>query len=88
MPFRLRWKSDLEKNVITQNFEHRGWQRHSTESDFDDACAGTGIASGIPYNSGLTQTTNQNDWNIYWASVGSVRSIFSAESGIRLSDMQ
>ena len=28
------------------------------------------------------------DWNIYWASVGTVRAIFSAESTIRLTDMQ
>ena len=28
------------------------------------------------------------DWNIYWASVGTVRAIFSADSTIRLTDMQ
>ncbi|KAJ1442916.1 tubulin tyrosine ligase-like family, member 1, partial [Ochromonadaceae sp. CCMP2298] len=27
MPLRLKWKTDLEKGVVTQNFERRGWLR-------------------------------------------------------------
>ena len=64
MPNRLKWKTDIEKSVVTQNFERRGWQRINE----GDSIGG--------------------DWNIYWASVGTVRAIFSADSGIRLNDMQ
>lgn len=27
MPTRLKWKTDLEKGVVTLNFDRRGWQR-------------------------------------------------------------
>jgi tubulin polyglutamylase TTLL1 len=36
---------------------------------------------------GWTRTTNDTDWNIYWASVQSIKSIFNHEFG-RLSDSQ
>ena len=26
-PYRLKWKTDLEKGVVTLNFDRRGWQR-------------------------------------------------------------
>jgi tubulin polyglutamylase TTLL1 len=66
MPTRLKWKTDMEKNVVTLNFERRGWQCANNMGD--DSLGG--------------------DWNFYWASVGSVRAIFGADSGIRLNDMQ
>eukprot|EP00596_Hydrurales_sp_CCMP1899_P007982 CAMPEP_0119046392 /NCGR_PEP_ID=MMETSP1177-20130426/46334_1 /TAXON_ID=2985 /ORGANISM="Ochromonas sp, Strain CCMP1899" /LENGTH=56 /DNA_ID=CAMNT_0007019479 /DNA_START=214 /DNA_END=381 /DNA_ORIENTATION=- len=56
MSLKLKWKTDLEKSVVTSNFERRGWQR-----SMDDDNIGT-------------------DWNMYWASVGTVRAIFSADS--------
>jgi len=34
MPLKLKWKTDLEKGVVTLNFERRGWQR-TTENDPD-----------------------------------------------------
>lgn len=58
---RIKWKTDLEKSVVTVNFDRRGWQR-AAEGD--------------------------NDWNIYWASVGTVKQIFNPELGYRLNDMQ
>ena len=61
MPYRLKWKTDLEKCVVTLNYDRRGWER---------------IKEG------------DNDWNIYWASVGTVKQIFNPESGYRLNDMQ
>jgi tubulin polyglutamylase TTLL1 len=64
MSLKLKWKTDLEKSVVTSNFERRGWQR-----SMDDDNIGS-------------------DWNMYWASVGTVRAIFSTDSGIRLTDMQ
>jgi hypothetical protein len=27
MPTKLKWKTDLEKSVVTSNFDKRGWQR-------------------------------------------------------------
>lgn len=61
MPYRLKWKTDMEKGVVTLNFDRRGWVR---------------ISDADP------------DWNIYWASVGTVKQIFNPESGYRLNDMQ
>ena len=60
-PYKLKWKSDMEKGVVCHNFDRRGWVR----------CA-----------------EGDNDWNIYWASVGSVRQIFNPDTGYRLHDMQ
>lgn len=72
MPYRIKWKTDFERGVVTVNFDRRGWQR-----------------SGNP---GDSKETRENeiggDWNYYWASVGTLRQIFSTESGIRLTDMQ
>mmetsp|Transcript_1055 Transcript_1055/g.1065 ORF Transcript_1055/g.1065 Transcript_1055/m.1065 type:complete len:433 (+) Transcript_1055:87-1385(+) len=61
MPIRVKWKTDLEKGVVTTNFDRRGWQR------CDD---------------------KDTDWNIYWASVNTIRQIFNPESGYRLNDLQ
>ena len=36
MPQRLKWKTDLEKSVVTLNFERRGWQKVTD----DDAAPG------------------------------------------------
>lgn len=58
---RLKWKTDLEKGVITANFDRRGWVRAAE---------------------------NDPEWNIYWASVGTVRQIFNPDTGYRLTDMQ
>ena len=55
----MRFKSDLEKGAVINNFERRGWVRAS-----DD------------------------DWNIYWASVHSVRVLFNPDNGYRLNDNQ
>jgi hypothetical protein len=30
----------------------------------------------------------EGDWNIYWASVNTIRQIFNPETGFRLTDMQ
>ncbi len=57
---KLGWKSDLNKDVIIQNFTDRFWE----ETDDDD------------------------DWNIFWASVNTIRQIFSGKSYIKLTDYQ
>ena len=57
---KLGWKSDLNKDVIVQNFTDRFWE----ETDDDD------------------------DWNIFWASVNTIRQIFSGKSYIKLTDYQ
>ena len=58
---KLRWKTDLNKPVITENYNERGW----IECDEDD-----------------------EDWNIYWASVGTIRNIFSGKNFFKLNDYQ
>jgi hypothetical protein len=30
-PVRVKWKTDLEKGVVTSNFERRGWQRDEND---------------------------------------------------------
>lgn len=59
---RLKWKTDVEKDVVVANFERRGWMRQQQETS--------------------------GDWNIYWASVSTVRAIFGGEMDVRLNDMQ
>jgi len=58
---KLKWKTDLTKSVIIENYVERGW----VESSEDD-----------------------EDWNIYWANINTVRNIFSGKSSIKLNDMQ
>ena len=57
---KLGWKSDLNKDVIIQNFTDRFWE----EIEDDD------------------------DWNIFWASVTTIRQIFSGKSYIKLTEFQ
>jgi len=53
---KLGWKSDLNKDVIIQNFTDRFWE----EIEDDD------------------------NWNIFWASVNTIRQIFSGKSYVKL----
>ena len=32
MSSKLKWKSDFDKPVLYQNFERRGWQKHTEDS--------------------------------------------------------
>lgn len=51
----VRWKSDLNKVVITSNLEHRGWK-----------------------------PAEDDEWDIYWASVSTAQQIFAANSLVKL----
>jgi tubulin polyglutamylase TTLL1 len=57
---KLRWKTDLNKPVITENYIERGW----------------------------TETNEEDDWNIYWACVNTVRNLFNAKTFTKLTDLQ
>ncbi|ELT87418.1 hypothetical protein CAPTEDRAFT_168095 [Capitella teleta] len=57
---RLKFACDMDKSVLVNNFEKRGW-----------------VSVGA-----------DEDWNFYWATVQSVRNIFSVENGYRLADDQ
>ncbi|CAH8633542.1 unnamed protein product [Schistosoma bovis] len=57
---KIKYATDVEKSVITSNFEARGW----------------------------TVVHPDEDWNIFWASVQSIRMLFSNEASYRLSDNQ
>lgn len=59
---KLKWKTDLDKEVIIDNYIQRGWIKCTDKED--------------------------EDWNVYWASVWTVRNIFKPNSGIRISDQQ
>ncbi len=61
----MRWRCDLDKPVLTQNFLRRGWIDVSAEA-----------------------TDDRGDWDLYWASVGSVKDLFSSECSVRLQPHQ
>lgn len=47
-PTRLKWKTDLEKGVVTLNFERRGWQRAGdTDTDWHLYWASVGTVKMI-----------------------------------------
>ena len=58
---KLGWKTDLNKDVITQNFTDRFWEEIGEDDD---------------------------NWNFFWASVNTIRQIFSGKSYIKLNDYQ
>ena len=58
---KLSWKSDLNKDVIIQNFTDRFWEEVNEDDD---------------------------NWNFFWASVNTIRQIFSGKSYVKLSDYQ
>ncbi|KAK2143837.1 hypothetical protein LSH36_808g00026 [Paralvinella palmiformis] len=57
---RVKYACDLDKSVLVNNFEKRGWLPVGTD----------------------------DDWNFYWATIQTVRNIFSVENGYRLCDDQ
>lgn len=103
MPPKLKWKTDLEKSVVTLNFDRRGWVRQdgdSTRLEQSQSTPGLPVqtlnAQGQmssqntgPYGNALNATY---DWNIYWASVQTVKQIFGLDGGdnkaVRLNDQQ
>ena len=58
---KLGWKSDLNKEVIIQNFTDRFWEEIGEDDD---------------------------NWNFFWASVNTIRQIFSGKSYVKLNDYQ
>ena len=54
---KLYWKSDLNKDVIIQNFLERGWEE-----------------------------CNENEYNFYWASVNTIRSLFNPKNFTKIND--
>lgn len=60
MAGKVKWVTDIEKSVLINNFEKRGW----------------------------IQVTDSDDWNFYWMSIQTIRSVFSVDTGYRLSDDQ
>ena len=57
---KLGWKSDLNKDVIIQNFTDRFWE----------------------------EIEDEDNWNFFWASVNTIRQIFSGKSYVKLTDYQ
>ncbi len=57
---KLTYKTDMDKSVIIENYNERGW----------------------------TETEDEDNWNVYWASVNTVRNIFNGKSMIKLQDNQ
>ena len=104
MPPKLKWKTDLEKSVVVLNFDRRGWVRQdgdqarlerleqsASASVLPPQQGGGGVASGQQGVGGIAQPIS-TDWNIYWASVQTVKTIFGLDGGeskqMRLTDQQ
>jgi tubulin polyglutamylase TTLL1 len=101
---RLKWKTDIEKSVVVMTLERRGWQRVHDDDGPSYAVTSSGGTASTAHTATATATataattatssssssaaSSGHDWNIYWASVHTVRQIFSAESGVRLTDIQ
>ena len=96
MPTRLKWKTDLEKSVVILNFERRGWLRVNSNSNINgNMNSNTQVTDGGAIvsqdkdvinadnsnSNNFNSATNNNNWNFYWASVGTVKQIFNPESG-------
>ncbi|KAJ8386688.1 hypothetical protein AAFF_G00168040 [Aldrovandia affinis] len=60
MAGKVKWVTDIEKSVLINNFEKRGW----------------------------IQVSDTEDWNFYWMSVQTIRTVFSVDTGYRLTDEQ
>jgi len=58
---RLKWKTDLNKSVLIENFNERCWEELNDEDE---------------------------NWNMYWASVNNVRNIFNGKTFTKLNDNQ
>ena len=56
---RVKWISDLDKNVLTTNFEKRGWVKGSSEGKAP-------WKPGKGYFITLACLVVDGDWNFYW----------------------
>ena len=72
---RLKWKSDFDKGVLTQNFEKRGWVKASNDGKLSQQL-------------GVIMNLFTEDWNVYWANPWTVKQIFNPETGFRLNETQ
>ena len=82
-PTRIKWKADMEKSVVIQAFERRGWNRLERNRDLEKD-----VDHSDTPNRESSHGGNGKDWNIYWASVQTVKHIFNPDSGYRLNDSQ
>ena len=71
---KFKWRTDLDKSVIVDNFTSRQWAETTD-----------GFSHNIK-NYLYLLFSKKDDWNIYWASVGTSRTIFNPKFGIRLQD--
>jgi tubulin polyglutamylase TTLL1 len=60
-----------------------GAKKVKAKSDFDKHCLNNAFDTR-----GWIRTSNDRDWNFYWATVGNVHAIFNPDIGYRLSDDQ
>lgn len=78
----IRCRTDFDKFVIVSNFERRQW------SKVEALCASmhlfvTSVCS-VPHGAQI----DEDDWDFYWASVTTVKQVFSPENTVRLEPHQ
>ena len=96
--FNVKWRSDFDKACVVVNFERRGWHkwkevRNRRGERASERRSGvrrlTRRLSSVVFARAFAHAqSDQDDWNIYWASVYSTKQVFSADSHIRLGDHQ
>ena len=89
---RIKWKIEYEKSVICQNFDRkvrRKAQRSKTEGAKRPKSPReyTWFSNSSLRSQGYVRTEG-DDWNIFWATVGTVKQIFNPDSSQRLTDNQ
>ena len=77
-------KTDFEKFVIVSNFDRRQWLKVKLPAG--EAFVGTRPAQ--PAQLLLNTQGDDDDWDFYWASVTTVKQIFSPENTVRLEPHQ
>lgn len=96
--FNVKWRSDFDKACVVVIFERRGWHkwkevRNRRGERASERRSGvrrlTRRLSSVVFARAFAHAqSDQDDWNIYWASVYSTKQVFSADSHIRLGDHQ
>ncbi|XP_059537413.1 polyglutamylase complex subunit TTLL1 isoform X3 [Myotis daubentonii] len=100
MAGKVKWVTDIEKSVLINNFEKRGWVQVTESEDWNfywsaPALSGDSSCSGQPPSGGVTlsrpwplSSTLCRPGSRAPMSVQTIRNVFSVETGYRLSDDQ
>ena len=81
----MKFCTDLEKLVLLDNFDKRGWTRGSHSWTATRAGRLAAVATDSSDDSDEASSTG---WNFYWCGIHTIHTMFSAETGFRLREDQ